>query len=142
SEAWAILGVYSNYNWLPDQSAIVIWSKGKIKKIDLTTYAVSEIPFKVSNNIKVAQALQFKNSAFGEEFTSKAIRHLTTSPDGTMVAFNAAGYLWKKDLPGGTPQRITSGTDLEFEPSFSANGNEITYVTWNDESLGAIWRLN
>jgi Periplasmic component of the Tol biopolymer transport system len=52
------------------------------------------------------------------------------------------GYLWKKDLPNGTPLRLTASADLEFEPSFSANGNELVYVTWNDETMGSIYSLN
>jgi imidazolonepropionase-like amidohydrolase/Tol biopolymer transport system component len=141
-EAWAIFGVYPHYSWTPDNAAIVIWSNGKIKRVDLTTLNVRDIPFQVNNTIKIADALHFKNSAFTDEFSPLAIRQATTSPDGKLLLFNAAGYLWRKDLPDGVPQRITSGTDPEFEPSFSANGNEITYVTWNDESMGTIQKLN
>ena len=141
-EAWAIFGIYPDFNWTPDNSAIIIWAKGKIKKVELTTLKVTEIPFRVSNTIKIADALHFKNDAFNEEFTSKVIRHAVTSPDGKMLVFNAVGYVWQKELPNGTPQRITNGADLEFEPAFSSNGNELVYVTWNDESLGAIVRLN
>lgn len=142
SEAWAILGVYPNYAWTPDQSAIILWAKGKIRKVDLSTLTVSTIPFKVSNNVKVAQALHFKNDVFRDNFTSKAIRGAVTSPDGKTLVFNAAGYLWKKELPGGTPSRLTTGTDLEFEPAFSSNGSEIVYVTWTDEQRGAIMKFS
>ncbi len=142
SEAWAILGLYPNYAWMPDQSAIVFWARGKIRRVDLATLAVTDIPFKVSNTLKVAEALHFTNPAFTETFTSQAIRHAVTSPDGKWLVFNAAGYLWKKELPSGQPQRLTTGTDLEFEASFSASGNEVVYVTWNDEQRGAIMKLN
>ena len=37
---------------------------------------------------------------------------------------------------------ITTGKEFEFEPSFSANGNELVYVTWDDEALGTITKLN
>ena len=141
-EAWAIFGIYPDFNWTPDNTAIIIWAKGKIKKIELSTLKVSDIPFKVNNTIKIADALHFKNDAFKEEFTSKVIRHAITSPDGKKLAFNAAGYVWQKELPNGTPQRITNGVDLEFEPAFSPNGNELAYVTWNDEGLGAIFKLS
>ncbi len=142
SEAWAILGLYPNYSWMPDQSAIVVWAKGKIHRVDLASLAVTTIPFKVSNTLKVAQALHFKNSAFQETFTSKVIRNAVTSPDGKWLVFNAAGYIYKKELPAGTPQRITASADFVFEPAFSANGSEIVYVTWNDEQRGAIMKLS
>ncbi|MBL0740165.1 amidohydrolase family protein [Chryseolinea lacunae] len=141
-EAWAIYGVYPGFSWTPDDAAIVLWSKGKIKSINVTSQKVSDIPFHVDATIKVAEALHFKNSAFSETFDSKAIRNAVTSPDGKTLLFNAAGYLWKKDLPNGTPARLTASKDLEFEPAFSANGNEMAYVTWSDETSGAIVTLN
>lgn len=141
-EAWAINGLYPNFAWTPDQTALVVWAKGKIRKVNLATLAAGTIPFKVNTTLKVAQALHFKNNVFQDTFTSKVIRHATTSPDGKTLVFNAAGYLYRKDLPSGIPQRITTGVDFEFEPSFSANGNELVYVTWDDERRGAIMKLN
>lgn len=141
-ESWAVFGVYTQFNWTPDNSAIIIWAKGKIKRIDVNTLNVTDIPFNVNTTLKVADALRFKNEAFADEFTPVAIRQVTTSPDGKTLLFNAAGYLWKKDLPNGVPARLTSGTDLEFEGSFSPNGTEIVFVTWNDETLGTIQKLN
>ncbi len=141
-EAWAIFGVYPDYNWTPDNASIIIWSKGKIKKIDLTSLKVTDIAFSVKNTIRIADALHFKNDAFKEEFTVKAIRHAVASPDGKTLAFNAVGYIWKKDLPNGTAQRITNSTDFEFEPAFSSNGKELIYATWTDENLGAVVKLS
>lgn len=141
-EAWAIFGVYTGFSWMPDNNAIIIWSKGKIKKIDLATLVVSDIPFTVSNTLKVADALHFKNKAFDDLTTSKAIRHAVTSPNGKLLLFNAMGYLWKRDLPDGKPTRLTASADFEFEPSFSKDGSEIVYVTWNDENMGAIYKFN
>jgi imidazolonepropionase-like amidohydrolase/Tol biopolymer transport system component len=141
-EAWAIFGPYTGFSWTPNDDAIIIWAKGKIWKIEIGSLKVTTIPFQVTNRIKVAQALHFKNDAFSPEFNSKAIRQAVTSPDGKLLVFNAAGYLWKKVLPDGSPVRITSSKDLEFEPSFSHSGESIVYVTWNDEEYGAICTLN
>lgn len=141
-ESWAVFGVYTGFNWTPDNNAIIVWAKGKIRRIDVNTLNATEIPFNVNNTLKVADALRFKNDAFTDEFTPVALRQVTTSPDGKMLLFNAAGYLYKKDLPAGVPTRLTSGTDLEFEGAFSANGNEVVFVTWNDETMGTIQKLN
>ncbi len=141
-EAWAIFGVYTGFNWTPDDKAIIIWAQGKIKRIDINTLEVKDIPFNVNNAIKIAEALRFKNKAYDPEVDVKVIRHAITSPNGKTLVFNALGYLWKKELPNGTAQRLTSGNDFEFEPSFSHNGNEIVYVTWSDEQSGAIYKLN
>jgi imidazolonepropionase-like amidohydrolase len=66
------------------------------------------------------------------------IRELTTSPDGKMVAFNAAGYIYTKTLPNGVPTRITSTPDLEYSPEFSPDGKTIIYIDWTDELKGSI----
>ena len=141
-EAWAIFGPYTGFNFTPDDKHIVIWAQGKIKKIDVNSLEVKDIPFSATAEHKLVNALRFKNDPSPETFNPKAIRNAVTSPDGKTLIFNAAGYLWKKSLPNGTAKRLTTGTDLEFEPSFSKDGKHLVYVTWNDENMGAIQRLD
>ena len=141
-EAWAIFGVYPNYNWLPDNKNIIIWAKGKIHKVNSETSEDQIIPFKAKATHKISEALIFKQEVAPESFKAKVIRNATTSPDGNLLAFNAAGFLWTKKLPNGKPERLTEGTDLEFEPSFSPDGQSIVYVTWNDEDKGAIHQIS
>lgn len=141
-EAWAIFGVYPNFSWSPDNQFIYFWSGGKINKINVNSLETEEIPFTVNANLKIAETLKFKNEVAPDNFTAKVIRQATTSPDGKTVLFHALGSLWKKTLPDGKPQRLTTSDDFEFEPVFSPNGNEIAYVTWNDENMGAVWKLD
>jgi imidazolonepropionase-like amidohydrolase/Tol biopolymer transport system component len=140
-ETWAIFGVYPNFAWTPDSQHIVYYAKGKIKKIDLNNLYINEIPFQVTSNQTVQEALHFEHKVFDEEFTAKMIRQLKTSPDGKMVVFNAAGYLYKKDLPNGNPERLTTGNDFEFEPDFSPDGKFLVYTTWSDEFKGSVKKL-
>jgi len=42
-EAWAIFGSYTGYSWTPDDSAIVIWGKGKLWKIDINSKEAKEM---------------------------------------------------------------------------------------------------
>jgi len=141
-EAWAIFGVYTNFSWMPNNEDIIIWSGGKINKINTKTLTVTNIPFQVDAKMKIAKALEFDAPVSPETFEAKVIRNAVTSPDKKTLVFNALGYLWSQKLPNGTPKRLTTGTDFEFEPSFSPNGNDIVYVTWNDENLGAIYKLS
>lgn len=140
-EAWAVFGVYPNFDWSNNEN-IVFWSGGKINTINVASLAVTEIPFSVDVEVKIAKALEFENEASPEEFTTRVIRHLVTSPDEKTVVFNAVGYLWKKSLPNGKPTRLTKGTDFEFEPNFSPDGASIIYVTWNDIELGALNKIS
>jgi imidazolonepropionase-like amidohydrolase/Tol biopolymer transport system component len=140
-ETWALFGVYTNFDWMPNNEDIVIWSGGKINKININSLTVTDIPFQVNTTIKIAQALEFDTPVSPEYFEVKIIRHAETSPNGKILVFNALGYLWTQNLPNGKPKRLTSGSDFEFEPTFSPDGKSITYVTWNDSDLGAIYSI-
>lgn len=137
-EAWAIFGVYPNFSWMPNNQEIVFWNKGKIYKIDINTLEISPIPFSVDAQIKIAETVHFNTPVAPKEFTAKVIRHAVTSPDGKTLVFSALGRLWSKKLPKGKPKRLTESTDFEFEPAFSPDGKQLVYVSWNDETLGAI----
>ncbi len=141
-EVWAIFGVYPNYNWLPDNKHVIMWAKGKIKKINTETGEDEIVPFHTKATHKITDAVFFKQNPAPEEFKAHVIRNARTSPDGSLLVFNASGYLYTKNLPDGKPKRLTKGTDLEFEPSFSPDGKSIIYVTWNDEEKGAIRKVS
>jgi imidazolonepropionase-like amidohydrolase/Tol biopolymer transport system component len=141
-EAWCLFGVYPNFAWLPDNEHIIFWAGGKFNKINTKTLESANIPFELEVNMKIADALDFKYKVFNEKENAKVIRQAVTSPDGKTLVFHAIGYLWKKEMPNGKPVRLTSGKDFEYEPSFSADGKSIVYTTWNDESTGAIYKIN
>lgn len=140
-EAWAIFGTYPNLSWMPNSKEIVFWAGGKIQKINITSLQVDPIPFEVETTLKIAETHQVKHQVDSDEFTAKVIRHVKTSPNGKKIVFSALGHLWVKNLPNGKPKRLTQSDDLEFEPSFSPDGKEIVYVTWDDEKLGAIYKI-
>jgi len=137
-EAWAIFGVYPNFNWLPDNKTIVFYAKGKIRKIDIEVQETAEIPFTVEVKQTISDALHFDQKVFTSEFDVKLIRQLVSSPNGKKVIFNAAGYLYQKELPNGKPERLTQNLDWEFEPSFSNDGKQLVYTTWNDLTKGKV----
>lgn len=141
-EAWAIFGPYTGFNWTPDDQNIIIYAKGKIRRINVEKATSEVIPFSVTAKHKITEALKFENKAFEDEFTSKAIRYAVTSPNGKQLVFHSAGYLYSKNLPNGKSKRLTKGTDFEFEPAFSKDGNTITYVAWSDVNLGAVHTMN
>lgn len=141
-EAWAIFGTYPNMSWSPDNSHLYFWAGGKIKKLNISSLEVTDIPFDVETNLKIAEALRFKHDIDPDQFEVKVIRNAVTSPDGKTLLFNALGHLYTKSLPNGKPKRLTESTDYEFEPSFSPDGNTIVYVTWDDEKMGQVYKLS
>ncbi len=142
TEAWAIFGTYPGFSWTPDNKHLVFWSAGKINKLNITSLENTEIPFTVNTKLKLAETHHVKHEVAPKNFTAKVIRHAKTSPDGKLMVFSAIGHLWSKRLPNGTPKRLTNSQDFEFEPSFSPDGKEIIYVSWDDIEKGAIRKIS
>ena len=142
-EAWSVFGLYTGYAWTPDDRHIVIWGNGKIWKVDVNgTNRAVEIPFTCDVNQRIYDAVRYQQELNPSSFQVNVVRQATTSPDGKSVVFNAVGYLWRKALPSGKPQRISRGTDFEFEPCFSGDGSSLLYTTWNDTTGGAIYKAD
>lgn len=141
-EAWAIFGVYTGFDWTPDDKHIIIWGQGKLWKVAVESGEATKIPFEATAKHRFQETVRFRNDAFKERFTAKVIRHAITSPDEKTLVFSAVGHLWQKPLPDGTPIRLTASEDFEFEPAFSPDGQALAYVTWNDQEMGAIHYLD
>ena len=138
-EAWAIHGVYSGFDWMPDGKSIVIWAKGKIRRIDVESGKSTVIPFRIRDKREVRKAVRHEVRVGEDEFDVKMLQDVTVSPDGNQVAFQALGHIYLRNLPDGKPKRLTDqDSDFEFSPSFSRDGKYIAYATWNDRKLGAI----
>ncbi len=142
-EAWTVFGIYTGYAWMPGDKQIVIWSEGKLIKVNVAAMnEATEIPFTCNVKQHITDAVRFKQNLDQDEFTANVIRNATTSPDGKWLVFNAVGHLWKKALPDGKPVRLTKDNVQEFEPSFSKDGKLLVYVTWNDSATGTICKMH
>ncbi len=137
-EAWAIHGVYTQYDWTPDGSAIVIWGQGKIWRVDTSTGEANIIPFTAQVDQTVHQGLRFQQEVAPENFDVRMLRDVTTSPGGRSVAYSAIGKLYLKELPLETPRRLTRADAIEFAPSFSPDDEWIAYATWTDADKGRV----
>jgi len=141
-ETWAIFGVYPNFAWTPDSKNLIFYAKGKIWNLDINTLSPAQIPFEVTSTQTITDAVHFQQKVFQPDFEAKMIRQVTTSPDGKRIAFNAAGYIYIKDLPRGVPVRIDSLNDFEYDPAFSPDGKTLVYVDWSDELKGSVNKID
>ncbi len=138
-EAWAIHGVYSGFDWTPDGKSIIVWAKGKIRRIDVADGSSAVIPFRIKDQREIRPALRFPIAVGEDEFDVKMLRWTSVSPTGDAVAYQALGHIYIRNLPDGQPRRLTTQTDhFEFYPSFSRDGRYIVYSTWNDAALGSV----
>ena len=145
-ETWAMHGVYPAFAWMPDSRQIVVWAKGRIWRVDPFAIggkdAAKEIPFHVKDTRDIRKALRVETVVAPDRFDVHQLRWVNVSPQGDKVVYSALGYLYIRDLPEGTPQRLTRQDDhFEFFPAFSRDGRSIVFTTWNDEKLGSVRTL-
>ena len=146
-EAWSVYGVYPSFAWTPDSRHIVVWAQGKLWKVEPFKGTAEEIPFRVQHTREVREAQRVPQVVSPEQFDVRQLRWATVSPDGSRVVYSALGQLYIKDLKAstgveGAPRRLTKQDQhFEFFPSFSRDGRELVYVSWHDQQLGAVRKL-
>ncbi|MDP7017247.1 MAG: amidohydrolase, partial [Pirellulaceae bacterium] len=138
-EAWAIHGVYPTFAWLPDGKSIVIWAKGKIRRVQIADGSAQVVPFRIRDEREVTRRVRFPVDVAPNKFDVRMLRWVCTSPRGDQVAYQALGHIYVRALPAGKPRRLTTQSDhFEFCPSYSRDGRHLVYSTWHDEKLGSI----
>ncbi|MEO7654870.1 MAG: amidohydrolase, partial [Sphingomicrobium sp.] len=137
-ETWAIHNVYPGISWTPDNRSIVFWGGGKIRRVEVASGAVGDIPFQVRGTRFVHDAIQVPKRIGDNAFDVKMARFASPSPDGRRVVYEALGNLWIKDISGGAPRRLTRSSEREAYPAWSRDGRQIAYVSWDDDKGGAI----
>ena len=142
-EAWSVNGVYPAFAWTPDARSIVVWAQGKLWRVDPFKGTAMDIPFQVEDTREVRPALRVQQVVAPDEFAVRQLRWATVAPDGSKVVYSALGRLFLRDLPNGTPRRVTTQNEnFEFFPSFSPDGKQLVYASWNDEKLGSVRKLD
>ena len=127
------------YAWTPDGGALVFWSAGQLRRVDVATKASTVIPVRVKSTMKVAPALRFPVAVAPDTVKVRMLRWAQMSPDGKRVVFQALGHLYVRDVAAGTQKRLTTQTDhFEFHPSFSLDGRSVVYTTWDDQDSGSL----
>ena len=137
-EVWAIFGTYPGYSWTPDGRSIVIWAKGGLWRVDVASGTPTQIPFSASVKQRLTDVVRYPQEVAPDRFDVKMLRWVSVSPNQRQVAYTALGKLYIRDLPNGTPRRVTRSGDLEVYPAWSPDGRSLVYATWNDSSYGAI----
>ena len=133
--------LFPGYAFLPGGKEIVYNQDGKIRRLSLESGAESVIPFSAEVSQDLGPKLDFPQKVEQGPVKVRLIHDPAESPDDKKLVFSAMTHLYTLDLPGGKPQRLTSGKSTEFQPAWSPDGKWITYVSWSSEG-GQLWKIS
>ncbi len=141
-ESIANMDVMPGYSWTPDGTSVVLSYGGGIWSVPVDGSDPTAIPFTVNAEVAIGPEVKFEYPVDdAPTFLARQIRDVQPSPDGNRVAFSAMDRLYVMDLADGNPQRVTSQEVGEYFPTWSPDGREIAYVTWDDDE-GHIMKVN
>lgn len=140
-EAWATLDLMPRHAFTPDGRAVLFTDGGRIKRVEIATGLVRELPFTAGVSLDLGPSLRREIGADEGPVRARLIQAPTQSPDGRHIAFSAMAQIYVMALAGEAPRRLTGGDAHEFQPSWSPDGRSIVYVTWNAAEGGHIWRV-
>ncbi len=133
-ESRATRDVLPGMSFTPDSKALIASYGGKIWRIPVDGSRATAVPFTVDVELEVGPRVDFDYPVADlPTFTVKQIRDATPSPDGKRLAFTALDRLWVMEYPDGEPRRLTNMEIGEHQPTWSADGAWIAYVTWSLE---------
>ncbi|MEW5914984.1 MAG: amidohydrolase family protein [Gemmatimonadota bacterium] len=140
-ESRAPMDVLPGYAFTPDSKAIIASYGGEIWRVPLDRSAPSRIPFSADVELDAGPEVKFAYKVDdAPTVTAKQIRDAIPSPDGRSLVFSALGRLYVMDWPQGTPRRLTNLNSNEHQPSWSPDGKNVVFVTWDDSIGGHIYK--
>ncbi|MAB94134.1 MAG: amidohydrolase [Alteromonas sp.] len=138
-EGFGSEGYFTYFDWTPDASAIVYWSRGKFHIIDVDSKETDTLNVHIDTTVKFADALRFPVDVAPDNVEVKMTRWSQMSPNGKTILFQALGKLYVRDVKSGKVKRLTKQNDHdEYYPRYSNDGKSIVYTTWNDQDLGTV----
>jgi len=139
-EVWGTHGAYPGMDWMPDSKSVVFWAGGRINRVDIASKQATSIDFRVNDTRSVYDPPRPKVEVAPETFSTTMVRNVEVSPDGSRAVFESTGHLYVKALPNGEAKRLTrdASDHFEYDPSWSRDGRNITFITWDDEELAHV----
>jgi Tol biopolymer transport system component len=131
--------ILPNYAFTPDSKDVITTWGGKIHRINIASEEVHDIPFTAKISRQLGPRISFPTRVDEGPVVARIIQTPVQSPDNHRVAFSALTHIYTMELPHGTPKRVTSIDEREYEPVWSPDGQWLAYVTWSQQG-GQIWK--
>jgi Tol biopolymer transport system component len=129
-----------SYCFTPDGKELIAAWGGKIHRIAVADGKDTEIGFTAKVSRDLGPDLNLAMRVEEGSVQARLIQQPALSPDGKRLVFSVLTHLYMMDLPSGSPHRVTTGDQREFQPAWSPDGQWLAYVTW-DYNGGHIWKV-
>jgi len=135
--------VLPGYAWARDGKSIVVTQGGKIRRLWVESGRVETIPFEARIRREISEMARHAGTIDDRSFQPRALRWPASSPDGQRLVFEAVGRLWIRNLPNGavSPLVAEPAGGFELTPVWTPAGDAVVFVTWSDDSGGAVWKV-
>jgi imidazolonepropionase-like amidohydrolase/Tol biopolymer transport system component len=141
-ESIAPMGVLPAMSFTPDSKELVASYGGKFYRIPVAGGDAIHIPFEMEIDFLVGPRVDFKYPIKDDkDMIATQIRDAAVSPNGKQVAFTALNRLYLYDIQKATYKKLTTNNFTEAQPSWSPDGNQLAWVTW-ENNAGHVYKLN
>lgn len=135
-------GYYANllprYTFTHDDRSLILSVGGKIRRLDIQTGLLSDIPFIAHVQLDVGPQTRVEQREETGPVRVRVIQTPRQSPDGKSIVFSALGQLYRLELkPDARPRALGAG----YQPSWSPDGSSIVFVAWTARDGGQIWSM-
>lgn len=127
------------YAFTPDGAAVLFTGAGGIRRVQIASGEISEIPFTADVKLGLGPRLHFPWRLGLGPVKARLLEAPALSPDGGKVAFSAFAAVHVHDLASGATQAVSPEGMVASHPTWSPDGRDLAFVSWSAAG-GHIWR--
>ena len=128
------------YAFTPDGESLIFTAEGGIRRVDLATREVLDIPFEAPVEQDLGPNLYFPYRIGVGPVKARLLEAPSLSPDGKKAAFSAFTRVYVHDFESRESRAVSPAGLQAFHPAWSPDGRDLAFVSWG-ASGGHVWRL-
>jgi Tol biopolymer transport system component len=136
------LDLLPRYTFSRDGKSLYLTLNGGFSRVDVATGKADALPFTADVHLSLGALSRQVITESPGPVHAHLIQTPQMSPDGKRLVFSALGAIYVMPLDGSdAPKALTTGADPAWQPSWSPDGQRITYVTWTAEKAGDVFSI-
>ena len=123
-----------------DGNTLYYTADGKLRAVSLVSKETFDIPFEIDIELDHIKRIEFPYRIGMGPVRAQLLRGAEESPDGKQLAFSALARIYTFEYATREITQITDAGMFAAQPTWSPDGRQIGYVSWQDGS-GDVWRI-